>query len=178
MLANKQYRNPFGLDVAFGDPMVGSPDKVTAPDALSFVGIAPPTIPIYPLATHLAEKLHAYTLPRQWPNSRLKDLVDIALVAAEPALLPSPTMISASTMYKALQATFGARKTHELPRTVPPAPPEWSARYPRVRDNDRLPWQSIDEVHAEAARFLDPVLAETASGAWDPAGRAWNERAG
>jgi hypothetical protein len=48
MLANKPYHRRFGLDVAFGDPMVGPPDKVTAPDGFSFVGIAPPVIPSIP----------------------------------------------------------------------------------------------------------------------------------
>lgn len=81
MFAGERYLQPFGLDVAFGDAMVGPVEIVTAPDALAFMGIAPPAIPIYPLGTHLAEKLHAYTLPREWPNSRMKDLLDIALVA-------------------------------------------------------------------------------------------------
>jgi len=54
--AGRPYRQPFGLDVAFGDPMVGAPDLVAAPDTLSFVGIGPTKIPIYPLGSHLAEK--------------------------------------------------------------------------------------------------------------------------
>jgi hypothetical protein len=180
MLANKPYHRRFGLDVAFGDPMVGPPDKVTAPDGFSFVGIAPPVIPIYPIGTHLAEKLHAYSLPRREGrvNSRLKDLVDIALVAVEPALRPSPMMIGAATVRRALQMTFDARNTHKLPSTVPLSPDAWRDRYPRERDVNRLPWASIGDVHAEVARFLDPVLAGTASGAWDPAGRTWSERAG
>lgn len=178
MLANKPYHRRFGLDVAFGDPMIGPPDQVTAPDTFAFVGIAPPAIPIYPLGTHLAEKLHAYTLPRRDGrlSSRLKDLVDIALVAVEPALRPQPMTIDAATVRRAFQMTFDARNTHELPGAVPPPPEAWSARYPREQQLNKLPWASIAEVHAEAARFLDPVLAATASGAWDPVGRTWSER--
>lgn len=175
ILANSPYQDRFGLDVAFGDPMVGPPDFVTAPDAFSFVGIAPPAIPIYPIGTHLAEKLHAYTLPREGrPNTRLKDLVDIALVATELALQPSPTMINASTVRQALRETFAARKSHPLPVTVPSPPSEWRVRYERERDNNRLPWASIDDVLVEAARFLDPVLAGAAIGAWDPRSRSWS----
>jgi hypothetical protein len=175
ILANRPYRNRFGLDVAFGDPMVGLPDKVTAPDAFSLVGIAPPEIPVYPIGTHLAEKLHAYTVPRAngRVNSRLKDLVDIALIAGESALQPAPMTILASTLRQALQVTFAARATHALPSTVPAPPPEWSARYPRERDKDRLPWQVIEDVRAEAAGFLNPVLADTAIGRWDPTSRSW-----
>jgi hypothetical protein len=176
--AGKPYRQPFGLDVAFGDPMIGAPDWVTAPDALSFVGIAPPEIPLYPLGTHLAEKLHAYTLPRDGVNGRMKDLIDIALVAAEPMLQPSPMTITASTVHDALETTFVFRHTHPLPAALPPPPTEWATRYPREQQLNELPWSSIGDVHGEAARFLDPVLARTASGAWDPAGHTWSERAG
>lgn len=63
-LAGKIYGQPFGVDVAFGEPMFGTPDIVTAPDVLAFAGIAPPTIKLFPVETHLAEKLHAYTMPR------------------------------------------------------------------------------------------------------------------
>jgi hypothetical protein len=109
--------------------MVGAPDKVTAPDVLSFVGIAPPTIPLYPLGTHLAENLHAYTLPRDGVNGRMKDLIDIALVAAESMLQPSPMAIMASTVHEALETTFAFRRTHSLPPALPTPPTEWAARY-------------------------------------------------
>lgn len=175
--AGKPYRQPFGLDVAFGDPMVGAPDRVTAPDVLAFVGIAPPTIPLYPLGTHLAEKLHAYTLPREGVNGRMKDLIDIALVASESMLQPSPMTIRASTVRDALETTFAFRHTHPLPVALRPPPAEWIARYPRERVLNGLPWASIGDVHAEAARFLDPVLAATAAGAWHPVHRMWSERA-
>jgi len=173
MMAGKPYRDPFGLDIAFGDPMIGPPDKIIAPDAFSFAGISPPTIPIYPLGTHLAEKLHAYTLPRERANSRLKDLVDIALVAKEPALKPSP-VIWASTISQALEQTFAARKSHDLPQMLPSPPEAWRARYVREKSNNNLPWGSIDDVHAEAARFLNPVLQGTARGTWDPNTTGWS----
>lgn len=156
--------------------MVGSPDNVIAPDAFSFVGIAPPVIPVYPIGTHLAEKLHAYTLPRPKgrESSRLKDLVDIALVAVEPTLRPTPTRMDAATVLQALERTFAARGTHALPNAVLPPPDRWRDRYPRERDNNRLPWNSIDDVRSEAARFLDPVLARTARGVWEPGARSWS----
>lgn len=173
VMAGRRYRDPFGLDVAFGDPMIGPPDTIVAPDAFSFAGISPPTIPVYPLGTHLAETLHAYTLPRERPNSRLKDLVDIALVAREPALRPSP-VIQAATVLQAVQQTFAARGSHDVPRVLPPSPEAWRARYDRERTSNDLPWPRIDEVHAEAARFLEPVLQGTARGTWNPTTSAWS----
>jgi hypothetical protein len=38
------YGQSFGVDVAFGDPMLGEPEAVVAEDMLAFPGIAPPTL--------------------------------------------------------------------------------------------------------------------------------------
>ena len=99
-MAGKPYGQPFGVDVGFGDPMLGAPEVVTAEDVLGFAGIAPPTLRIYPIETHIAEKLHAYTLPRKRPNSRVKDLPDLALLASAQSL-------EAKRVRAALGQTFG-----------------------------------------------------------------------
>jgi hypothetical protein len=88
-LAGKVYGNPFGVDVGFGDPILGEPDVRVAKDVLGFAGIAPPVLRLYPVVTHLAEKLHAYTLPRARPNTRVKDLPDLALLATTGPCSPS-----------------------------------------------------------------------------------------
>ena len=62
--------------------MLGEPERVVAEDVLGVAGIAPPTLRLYPIETHIAEKLHAYTMPRPRPNSRVKDLPDLALLAS------------------------------------------------------------------------------------------------
>lgn len=80
-VAGKVYGRPFGVDVAFGDPILGEPEIMIGDDALGFAGIAPPRLRVYPVETHLAEKLHAYTMPRARPNSRVKEL-DIAMHGA------------------------------------------------------------------------------------------------
>lgn len=68
-LAGKLYGQRFGVDIGFGDPILGEPDIVTADDLLDFAGIAPPVLQIYPIETHIAEKLHAYTMPRARTNT-------------------------------------------------------------------------------------------------------------
>src|SRR3984957_1956601 len=80
-LAGKLYGQAFDVDVAFGDPILGEPETVVADDVLEFAGIAPPVVRLYPIETHIAEKLHAYTMPRARPNTRIKDLPDIAFLA-------------------------------------------------------------------------------------------------
>jgi hypothetical protein len=130
-LAGKRYGNPFGVDVAFGDPILGPPEVIIADDILGFAGIAPPTLRIYPIETHVAEKLHAYTLPRKRPNSRVKDLPDIALLAGVKAL-------DSKLLRAALEQTFQFRKTHHLPAAFPAPLPSWEAPYEAMAREDQL----------------------------------------
>ena len=113
-LAGKLYGQPFGVDVAFGDPILGEPEVAVAHDVLAFAGIAPPTLRLYPIETHIAEKLHAYTMPRARPNSRVKDLPDLALLATAQAL-------KAQRLRAAIEQTFTFRKTHAIPTLLPRA---------------------------------------------------------
>lgn len=63
-LAGAIYGRPFGVDVAFGDPIVGQPDLLVTDDLLGFAGVPPATVRVYPVVSHIAEKLHALTMPR------------------------------------------------------------------------------------------------------------------
>jgi hypothetical protein len=165
-LAGKVYCQPFGVDVAFGDPILGEPDVMVATDVLAFAGIAPPTLRLYPVATHLAEKLHAYSMPRSRPNSRVKDLPDLALLATTQA-------IDAKRLRAALEQTFTFRRTHPLPISVPPPPPAWETPYAAMAREDQLPWATLDDVTKAVQTFLDPVLAGVLDAKWNPMAWAW-----
>ena len=153
-LAGKLYAQPFGVDVAFGDPITGQPDVMVAEDTLSFAGIAPPKIRLYPLETHIAEKLHAYTLPRSRPNSRIKDLPDLALLA-------TVRDFDSSTLLAAIEQTFKHRLTHPVPVSVPEPPESWELVYARIAESDALKWHTLEEVTKAVQIFLNPVLAGT-----------------
>ncbi len=165
-LAGKLYGQPFGVDVAFGDPILGEPELITAADLLDFAGVAPPTLRLYPIETHLAEKLHAYTMPRVRPNSRVKDLPDLALLATAQS-------IAARRLRAALEQTFTFRKTHTLPAFVPAPLDAWRAPYEAMAREDQLAWATLEEVTKAAQAFLDPVLAGDLEAAWDPAAWSW-----
>ena len=137
---------------------------------LDIIDAPPLHVPIYPVPTHLAETLHAYTLRRDSPNRRIKDLIDVALIASE-------LSVDASSLREAFATTVTFRSTHGVPAVLPAPPVSWAATYPGVRDAQSRPWATIDEVHAEAARFLDPILA-SGGGTWDPRPRAWGEAGG
>lgn len=165
-LAGKLYGQPFGVDVAFGDPILGEPEVIVAEDVLAFAGIAPPTLRLYPIETHIAEKLHAYTMPRTRPNSRVKDLPDIALLAtAQP--------IDAKRLRAALEQTFAFRKTHALPAAVPSPIEAWRTPYEAMAREDQLAWPTLDEVTKAAQAFLNPVLAGGLDATWEPETWTW-----
>ena len=168
-LAGKPYGDAFGVDVAFGDPIFGAPDVIIAEDHLSFAGIAPPTLLVYPPETHVAEKLHAFTMPRSRPNSRVKDLPDIALLATAKAF-------DAKHLRAALEQTFAFRATHDLPAGLPPPPPAWAIPYDAMVRENGLVWPTLDEVTKAAQTFLAPVLAGELAGTWDPSSWAWGDR--
>lgn len=165
-LAGKIYGQPFGVDAAFGDPILGEPELVIAQDILDFAGITPPKIQLYPIETHIAEKLHAYTMPRPRPNSRVKDLPDIALLATTRAL-------DARRLREALDQTFTFRATHPLPVELPLPHLAWQRPYAALAMEDQLQWNSLDAVTVAAKEFIDPVLSVATQGTWSPTRWTW-----
>lgn len=164
-LAGKQYGEPFGVDIAFAD-VVTAPAEVTAGSAfLDFAGVARPEFRIYPCTTHIAEKLHAYTMPRPTPNTRVKDLPDLALLATIGPLL-------AAEVRDAIAATFAFRTEPGVPAFLPEPPAFWARPYERMATLDELPWKTLHDVHRAAAAFLDPILRGD-DGVWDVDGWFW-----
>ena len=171
MLAGKIYGGRFGVDVAYGDPIACDPDLVIANDLLGFAGISPPSVRLYPVVTHIAEKLHAYTVPRIRPNSRIKDLPDMALLASAGSL-------DASLLRAALKQTFEFRATHPLPDTIPRPPGFWDEPYQAMAFADELLWPKLGELHGVVAAFLEPVLRSDVGRTWNPQEWTWLSLAG
>ena len=157
----------FHVDVGIGDPLVESPNDVVMPSLLDFAGIPAARIACYPISQHLAEKVHAYTIPRATgESSRVKDLVDILLIAESESM-------SAKTLRRALEATFAARQTHELPHSLPPPPSNWGVPYQRLARGSALQYQNLEDGWNAAQNFLDPILAGAVDGMWDPSAWEW-----
>jgi hypothetical protein len=168
-IGGKLFGQRFGVDVAFGDPMVGATELVTGEDLLDFIGVSPPTVRLYPVETHLAEKLHAYTMPRQRPNTRVKDLPDLALLA-------TTKPIEARVLREAIATTFAHRNTHAIPTALQAPPDAWSSVYEALAREDELAWKTIGDVVSAARAFLNPVLGADADVVWDPVSWAWRAR--
>lgn len=166
-LGGKKFEE-FGLDVAIADPPAPDPDYLFSIDSLVFADIEPVQHPMISREHHIAQKLHAYTLPRDRENSRVKDLPDLGLLA-----LTGP--LSKHAVRAAIDVTFTNRTTHHRPARLPPPPANWAKKYTEIAEADELPWPTLDAVYAAARAFIDPVLAEPSAddAIWDLATWSW-----
>jgi hypothetical protein len=167
-LAGKVYGDPFGVDVSFGEPMLGPPDRVRGRADLSFIGVDPAEFALYPRATHIAEKLHAFTMPRPTPNSRVRDLPDIAILA-------SVGPIDSAEVRAALEQTYAHRGTHALPALLAAAPERWVGPYAEMAEANRLPWADLGTMHRAVGEFLGPALRGEQA-VWEPKSWSWSRR--
>lgn len=120
-VADRRFTD-FKLDVAIGDAIVSAPEWMQGHDLLSFANIPPARIALLPREQHFAEKIHAYSLPRDTVNSRVRDLVDLVLLIQKG--LPE-----AAKVREAVEATFKRRKTHPVPEMLQAPPSDWTKAY-------------------------------------------------
>jgi hypothetical protein len=158
----------FNIDLSSGDAVVDPTDLLRGSDLLAFAGIPPVEFPVYPVAQHLAEKLHAYTLPRAEENTRVKDLLDLVFIAAVED-------VDADRLMRSVRATFDARSTHPLPDRLPAPPESWRGPFAALADEaPNAPFNDLAAAYEMAAAFWDVFLDGTATGArWYHERRAW-----
>lgn len=166
-LAGRRHGDVFGVDIAIGEPIVGSPQSIEGNDLLTFGGLPVPVFRAYPVATHVAEKLHAYAMPRPRPTSRAEDLPDLALLATVADL-------DSVALQCAIEETFAHRATHTVPPSSPDSARGWEPVHARMDASDDLPWRTLSGLGLAVRAFLDPVLAGT-EGRWDPQAWGWRD---
>jgi hypothetical protein len=109
--------------VSFGDAVVQPTELIEGRNWLDFAGIPAAMLMAISKEQQFAEKLHTYTLPRHdSSNSRVKDLVDMVLLAR---LLT----MDKSLLHLAISATFSIRGTHPIPANLPAPPAFWTAPF-------------------------------------------------
>ncbi len=167
-LAARPFGSIFMLDLSVSDKLLLPPDIVAGSDLLEFIGIEPLEHRVYPVEAHIAEKLHAMTMTYEGaPSGRVKDLVDIGLLA-------SHTSFEAASLRASIVATFNFRDTHPLPSTLPEPPEFWSTLYDEMRKEDGLEWDDTHTLLELCKAFLEPVLGGDLDGkAWSPENKQW-----
>jgi hypothetical protein len=142
----------FHLDIGVGDVVLQPVDLVECRDWLAFAGITRPSVRIIPREQQFAEKIHAYTLSRSTPNSRVKDLVNLALLVHAGKLKPA-------RVSSAINATFARRATHHVSRQLDPPPAEWLVQFAELSEGC-LAGASMSDAFETVRAFYD-ALAES-----------------
>jgi len=158
----------FPVDVALDEQPTAPSECLPIPSLLDFADIQPIEMPVIALEQHVAEKVHAYTAtygPQQQPSTRIKDMIDLLLIAE----LAAP---HADRLHASLTTTFRIRERQPLPAAFPPPPDSWATPYARAAADVGLP-TDLETAHADAATFLDPILADASTGRWNPAQKHW-----
>ena len=137
----------FHLDVGIGDAVMHPLEVLECRDWLGFAGIEGCKVLMIPREQQFAEKLHAYTLPRSNPNSRVKDLVDLALLCGSGDL-------NSQRLLDALHLTFARRATHAMPAELTAPPTEWQAPFQALAEECGLP-PDIATVFVRVRDFVD-----------------------
>jgi len=112
----------FQIDVALGDAWLDPHDNLSPYNWCEFAEIPFTTFSAISPEQQFAEKLHSYTLPRQKPNSRVKDLVDIVLII-------NNCVLDSDRVRLAIEKTFGLRNTHPIPSELDEPPDFWTERF-------------------------------------------------
>jgi hypothetical protein len=142
----------FHLDAGIGDVVMQPLETIGCRDWLEFAGIESPRVRMIGREQQFAEKIHAYTLPRNAANSRVKDLVDMALLIGSGGL-DKPRILDA------LRLTFERRGTHDLPAGLVPPPADWQVPFRALAEECGLP-ADIAAVFAGVREFFEKVLAQ------------------
>jgi Nucleotidyl transferase AbiEii toxin, Type IV TA system len=135
----------FQVDVGIGYDVLEPLELVQGEDWLRFAGIPAVAVPALSAEQHWAEKLHAYTRPRVGQNTRVKDLVDLALLIDRREL-------AADRLLVAIEATFGRKQSHAPPATLPVPPSIWAAKFKALATECGLSY-TVTTAHIRVADF-------------------------
>jgi hypothetical protein len=142
----------FHLDAGVGNVVIQPLETTECRDWLGFAGVEKPRVRMIPGEQQLAEKIHAYTLPRNSQNSRAKDLVDLALLLSDGRL-------DSARVASVLHLTFARRKTHALPATLVLPPEDWQTPCRALAEECGLD-PDITAVFENVSAFFEYVLTD------------------
>ncbi|WP_309238904.1 nucleotidyl transferase AbiEii/AbiGii toxin family protein [Streptomyces lunaelactis] len=133
-----------------------------------------PTIKLYPVVDHLADKICAmYEWHRDSPSSRFRDLADILLISQNET-------IDAAEAHRALHVEVTIRRTRagielRLPGHLEMPHETWPAGYAKAsKDVAGLKGCATwEEAFPAAYAFISPLLGSAFTGTWHPDDEEW-----
>jgi hypothetical protein len=103
------------------------------------------------------------------PSTRFRDLADLAIFA-------HTISVGATELGVALTSEAKRRGLTLSDRLTVPTGADWPSGYARVaRDAPQLRERDLASAVETVARFIDPALARTARGQWDPGTLRWHD---
>jgi predicted nucleotidyltransferase component of viral defense system len=148
------------------DAITGELERHPSDPVVERLGFEPAWFPVYPVAQQFAEKMHAYTLPRDVENTRAKDLADMVWLTRRHAF-------SSDALIEAATATFARRASHAWPLVPAEPPAAWARQYASLRKEMALEPATAQQAHEVLVAFLEPVLTGTRGRRWDPSTGSW-----
>jgi len=145
-IVNGKLFDRFIVDIGAGDAYLPPLEKVELENHLAFAGIEAPTVEMISLEQQFAEKIHAYTLPRE-RNSRVKDLIDLHILLNDKKL-------DMERLKNAINVTFRNRSTHEVPIRLIPPPEEWAKPFQALAEEVGIS-KDIKSVFEELGKFYE-----------------------
>jgi len=157
----------FHVDVGYTDPLLLPIDYLTPPNYLAFAQMEAASIPCYSIYQHIAEKVHAIWRPRNVQSSRVKDLVDLILMAS------LDSNIQANALQKAIVLVYESRGD-QVPNSFHSFPTGWQQRFNRMAKETQLHILDFQDASQAATAFITPIISEQVVGStWDPTDWLW-----
>lgn len=161
----------FHVDLVGSDlRMTGEPEPVPPLARVLMPDVEQHGYRVYPLVDHIADKVVA-TFQRygtqQRPSTRYKDLIDLVSIVTGASVAAGPQLVAL--------ASEAQRRDVVLPsRFDAPDRPLWEPGYAAEAARSLLPTaRTLDDALAVVRPCLDPLLAGTAAGTWDPDAGRW-----
>lgn len=127
---NKDYHR-FHVDVAIVPEQVLEPELLTPSAILEFAGVETKPVKTLQKEEIFANKIHAYTRPRLSENTRVEDLVDLALLIE--------SGLDTEKLCCALRLVFAASSDHKVvPKTLLPPPAAWVNEFHAISERRNL----------------------------------------
>lgn len=163
----------FHVDLVGSDlKMTGEPEKVPPLARVVMPDIDQHGYRAYPLVDHIADKIWAIVQrygEQALPSTRFKDLVDLVAMVAEVSV--------AADLQMAALVSEAQRRGMPLPASFDvPDRALWERGFAAEAARSIMPTaRALDEALGRVRPFIDPLLAGTAAGRWDPDHGRWDD---
>ncbi len=139
----------FHLDVVVGETPVLAGEWIESEDFLDFAAVPAARVLAVTREQHFAEKVHAYTKPREATNTRVRDLVDMIILIRQ-------GLRSDGRLSEAVRGVFGRVGAHAIPAELPIPPTAWEGQFAKMAALVGLD-DTLAAGHETVARFWRPL---------------------